>query len=124
MSVNIGAVDGAGRRRTPRYEIVLKVTWQSARDLGQDYLANLSEGGIRLETRTPFEVGERLQLDMAYPGLVGPLSAEGEVRWRRSVAAGQYQIGVAFCSLSPLARSQLKRVLAELKAAQPLIALE
>ena len=114
MSVNARNMEGGGRRRAPRYEIVLNVSWESASDLGQDYLANLSEGGIRLETRTPFENGERFQLRITCPGLTGPLAAEGEVRWRRASGDGHYQIGVAFCSLSALARMQLKNLLSHL----------
>jgi CheY-like chemotaxis protein/Tfp pilus assembly protein PilZ len=114
VSVNTGPTEDGGRRRAPRYEIILKVTWQSANELGQDYLDNLSEGGIRLETRTPFEIGQRLQLSLTCPGLNGALSVEGEVRWRTSSPGGSYQVGVAFCSLSALSRMQLKGALSDL----------
>lgn len=112
--MNAATIEGGGRRRSARYEIVLNVAWQSASELGQDYLSNLSEGGIRLETRTAFEIGERLQLRMSCPGLAGPLAVDGEVRWRRPSADGYHHTGVAFCSLSALARTQLKGVLSQL----------
>jgi CheY-like chemotaxis protein len=56
---------------------------------------------------------------MTCPGLTGQLAAEGEVRWRRASGDGHHQMGVAFCSLSALARTQLKNVLSRLAERSP-----
>jgi uncharacterized protein (TIGR02266 family) len=72
-----------GDRRLPRLPISLEVAYRTAGAFLVSYSINLSKGGIFLETATPLEVGEHVQLRFDVPG-VGPLDVSGVVAWVRS----------------------------------------
>lgn len=69
-------------RRAPRLPISLKVAYRTTGAFLVAYSVNLSKGGIFVETDTPLEVGEHVQLAFEVPG-AGALSVEGVVAWVR-----------------------------------------
>ncbi len=92
------------RRASKRNEIVLKVEYESPRDLIADYLTDLSMGGLFICTTAPFDIGQFIRFSLSFPGLLRPVRTAGVVRWRRDAvdsAAADKPRGVGvefFCS--------------------------
>lgn len=100
-------------------EILLKVKYNEPKELLSDYLTSLGEGGIFINTRFPFEVGERLSFSISFPGLLQPHDFDGVVRWRRPVGPRtteeQAGLGVEFVLGSDEKREELKELLDSLR---------
>jgi len=88
------------RRKHMRVGLVLKVTYNSPVDFLADYAQNVSRGGLFIATKEPFEIGERIDFEISFPGLLAPIACTGEVRWRRPAGKSNDQeppgIGLAF----------------------------
>lgn len=91
---------GANRRKHMRLGLVLKVTYNSPVDFLADYAQNVSRGGLFINTRESFEIGERIEFEISFPGLLSPIACTGEVRWHRPPEKSSDQeppgIGLAF----------------------------
>jgi uncharacterized protein (TIGR02266 family) len=114
------ASDQARRPRSEQHvEILLKVMYREPKELLSDYLTSLGEGGIFINTRFPFEVGERLSFSISFPGLLQPHDFDGVVRWRRPVGPrtteDQAGLGVEFVFESEEKRLELQELLASLQ---------
>lgn len=70
-------------RKLPRVEIILKVEYESSRDLLADYTHNASNGGLFINTSRSFALGEILTFELSFPGLLSPLRCKAEVIWRK-----------------------------------------
>jgi len=77
-------MDGEGRRRSARTDLVLRVDYDDPRDLLADYITDLGAGGMFVCTSVPFAVGEKLNFSVSFPRLLSPLRLQGVVRWRRT----------------------------------------
>lgn len=55
--------------------------YECLEDFLTDYSANLSVGGMFIETSRPLPLGTRLHLRFSLPGFSEPLDTEAEVRW-------------------------------------------
>lgn len=69
------------RRAQDRHPIRLKVEYECLEDFLTDYSANLSVGGMFIETNRPLPLGTRLHLRFSLPGFDEPLDTDAEVRW-------------------------------------------
>lgn len=107
------------RRKHPRVQAVLKVEYQRPADLLEDYITDLSEGGIFIRTSLPLEVGQQIQFSLSFPGLLEPVNLVGVVRWRRETTDDDEQfptgIGVEFLFSDDNARQQLRALVGMLK---------
>ena len=96
-------IDNAERRFERRLPIRITVEYEDMEDFLTDYTANLSIGGMFIETAEPLAVGTRFRLRFTVPGRPTPIDTVAVVRWsqpaaRRSpVAPG---MGVRFEELS------------------------
>ena len=97
-------------RHHPRQQLILKVEFDSAAGFRSNYLSDLSEGGIRLNTS--MEVGERFVLHLSFLGFVEPLHIEAVVQWSLpDTHPDGPAAGLAFVDPSPEARGWLNDVL-------------
>jgi uncharacterized protein (TIGR02266 family) len=71
------------RRKFQRMEVLLKVEYKEPKDLLNDYITNLGEGGMFIHTNLPLQEGQRLSFSLSFPGLLEPILLDGVVRWRR-----------------------------------------
>jgi len=71
------------KRTDDREPVMLFVEYEGADDLIGDYTENLSTGGTFVATARPLPMGTRVQLVLSFPGLLEPISIEGDVRWHR-----------------------------------------
>jgi Tfp pilus assembly protein PilZ len=88
----------------------LKVEYENAAGFRSDYLSDLSEGGVRINTS--MEVGQRFLLNISFLGFVDPLHIEGIVQWALPTSHPDGPAsGLAFVDPSPEARAWLSDVL-------------
>jgi type IV pilus assembly protein PilZ len=74
-------------------------------------IRNISAMGIFVLTREPLEIGTRLQLRFAPPGVTEPFTVSGVVQWINPVRPLSENLnpgmGVLFVDLTPEAREKL-----------------
>jgi uncharacterized protein (TIGR02266 family) len=75
---------GPEKRRDPRVPLVLRVDYPGREKALRDTTENLSAGGIFLRTDREFAVGDRIPLQISFPGLLAPVTVEVEVVRRRN----------------------------------------
>ena len=111
------------KRVDARYDLILKVSFGSVAQFHSDYLGNLSSGGLRLFTDHPLKVGEHLDLNISFPGMLAPINVEAEVRWLHAADddAGP-SAGVAFTGLDAQARATIDQIIAAAREPSPLAA--
>ena len=69
------------RRAQERLPIRLRVEYECLEDFLTDYTANVSIGGMFIETSRPLPLGTRFRLRFHLPGFEEPVDSEAEVRW-------------------------------------------
>jgi Tfp pilus assembly protein PilZ len=88
----------------------LKVEFDNAAGFRSDYLSDLSEGGVRINTS--MEVGQHFLLNISFLGFVDPLQIEAVVQWSLPPTHPDGPAaGLAFVDPSPEARAWLSDVL-------------
>ena len=102
------------RRGTPRYEVVLRVRYESAKAFQDAVIHNLSTGGVYLATPNPFEIGTEFQLDIELPDSEEWLRGRCKVVWVNEFDTDQYPrgMGVAFLETPPKYQELLDRTIA------------
>jgi len=75
---------GQEKRRDPRVPLVLRVDYPGREKALRDTTENLSAGGLFLRTERELSVGDRLPLQISFPGLLAPVTVEVEVVRRRN----------------------------------------
>ena len=86
------------RRVDQRFEIVLKVRYETDKEFQDAVIHNLSSGGVYLATQTPFEVGSEFQIEIELPERNEWVRGLCKVVWVNEIDTAQYPkgMGVAF----------------------------
>lgn len=86
------------RRETARYEVVLKVRYETDKAFQDAAIHNLSSGGLYLATQTPFRVGSEFELEIELPERGEWIRGRCKVVWVNEIDTEQYPkgMGVAF----------------------------
>lgn len=93
------------RRGDRRVALDLEIDYSDLESFCQDYIRNISRGGVFVETREPLALGSNLKLKFRLPGSDRPIQAEGVVMWvieaQENMADGHVPgMGIRFGSLS------------------------
>ena len=75
--------DHKEKRRDPRVPLVLRVEYPGSPQAVKDATENLSAGGLFIRTDRELKEGERLPMQISFPGLLEPFEVEVEVVRRR-----------------------------------------
>lgn len=97
------AIDPSDRRYERRLPVRITVEYEDTEDFLTDYTANLSIGGMFIETQEPLAVGTRFRLRFSVPGREAPIDTVAEVRWAQGRAPGSPMapgMGVRFETLA------------------------
>ncbi len=83
------------KRRDPRVPLVLRVEYPGSREAVRDATENLSAGGLFIRTDRDLKEGERVPLQVGFPGLLEPFEVEVEVvRHRAPSVSGPAGVAV------------------------------
>ncbi|MCF8105884.1 MAG: methyltransferase domain-containing protein [Desulfohalobiaceae bacterium] len=76
-------------RRFQRRPFFLEVSYRDEQDrIYQDFVRDLSAGGLFLETTEPHLIGQEIQLNFSLPGLEEPLPVQGKIVRKRPGGVG------------------------------------
>jgi uncharacterized protein (TIGR02266 family) len=67
------------RRRERRVPVQIQIQYKSADGFFQDYIRNLSLGGIFIETEKPLPKNTKLRVEFCLPEMTDPITADGVV---------------------------------------------
>lgn len=106
-------------RTTRRLPIRVEVEYGTMEDFLLDYTANVSLGGIFIQTDRALEVGTRFRLRLQIPFRKRPLETLGEVRWTQEGSGYEEAgMGVRFDALSGADRRAVERMMRAWEEAQ------
>ncbi len=83
-------------RKQTRKHYIIPVDYSTQNDSYRDFITNISEGGLFIDTKESFSVGQALWMTLAFPNHPNPLKIKGKVVW--IISEG---IGVKFENLDP-----------------------
>ena len=78
------------RRRSPRYEVVLKVRFETKKAFQDAIVHSLSSDGLYLVTEDPFDVGRRFRIEIALPKKRQWIKGTCEVVWVNLIETKAY----------------------------------
>lgn len=107
------------KRRDPREAVTLFVEYEGADDLVGDYTENLSTGGTFVATTRNIPLGTKVQLVLAFPGLLEPIAIEGVVRWTRAAANEEGDAGAGIEFEAGPGRDALAAVIGRIQRRDP-----
>jgi len=104
--------EGLCRRQHARVEARLRVKFQSKEALVEEYIQNISHGGIFIASANPKQVGEEITVILTHPDTAQELMLRGEVARVVSPADAQALgiqpgMGIKFLDLEPYIISQI-----------------
>lgn len=76
------------RRKHPRRSWVGPVDYATEDRAFKDFLKNISAGGMFIETRTPFSIGQQITLTFSPSDRDKPIKITGEIVWTGSLGIG------------------------------------
>jgi len=78
------------RRRSPRYEVVLKVRFETKKAFQDAIVHSLSSDGLYLVTEDPFDVGRRFRIEIDLPKKRQWIKGTCEVVWVNLIETKAY----------------------------------
>jgi uncharacterized protein (TIGR02266 family) len=87
---------------------VLRVDYPNLSRFMADYSENISKNGLFIATDQAYEMGEMVEFDLSFPGLLEPTRLRGRVRWIRS--DGTKGVGLELLFDDDQARGQVERI--------------
>lgn len=95
-------------RKTPRYQMQVRIFFTAGELEGEGVVQNLSKGGCCVQSDTGAPDGAELNAWIYFPDYEWPLKVEqAVVRWHK-----EDQFGLQFVELQPAQRERLRTVLA------------
>jgi uncharacterized protein (TIGR02266 family) len=118
FSLNVSRKDKpmTERRRNPRYEVVLKIRYETDEAFGDTVIQSLSSGGLYLSTQTPFNVGSEFAIIIDLPQKEEWIKGTCEVVWVNEIDTETYPkgMGVRFTRMAPEYTSRLEAYLGDM----------
>jgi c-di-GMP-binding flagellar brake protein YcgR len=100
------------RRKTQRLKLPLKINyrWLSQKGLLREiFTQDVSGGGMRLRSTTPFKKGDRLKTQLYFPNSPKAVGVVNEVIWCRKVRfknKTHFDVGIKHLKISPRDRER------------------
>ena len=103
------------RRRERRVPVQIQIRYQTVDGFFQDYMRNLSLGGIFIETAKPLPMNTKLRVEFCLPEMSNPIVADGVVvhtlRVGENRNPGVSGMGIRFAELEMSSRQVLEAYL-------------
>jgi type IV pilus assembly protein PilZ len=96
-------------RKEDRLNVSLQVSYNSYTEFITEYTKNVSRGGIFINTKRHYEVGETVELALFVPEMERPVKIKGEVAHVKThnIPDEDSGIGVNFVDIDPESRTAL-----------------
>lgn len=111
---------GRERRRNRRFDVEIKVDYQTRDIFTSNYVMNLSKGGVFIQSDSPHPIGTEIHLTFTLPELNTTIQVNGEVAWTYDIQRGTSAIlpgmGIRFIDLSPEDKKQLEATIENLSS--------
>jgi len=106
------ALKSVEMRTTKRLPVRVMVEYESIEDFLIDYTANISIGGMFIQTDKPLPVGTRFRLRLQIPERSKPIETFGEVCWAMTDNAfgAQQGMGIRFDDLAANDEKQVRQL--------------
>ncbi len=105
------------RRKSPRADVVVRVTYQTVDELFSEFARNINEGGLFVETERPHPIGTTVSLQFQIPGSQDPVRVEGSVvRISEGTGSEPPGMGIEFEDLDRAARQHINELVRKLRA--------
>jgi hypothetical protein len=101
-------LDGRLRYHRAGLEVPVSLTTKGQKPM-EAFLVNLSQGGMQIHTKDPFEAAKALQVSFELPGARSGLKARAEIAWQDK----RGNLGVRFVKLAPRQQRTLQLWLAQ-----------
>ncbi|MCF8068828.1 MAG: PilZ domain-containing protein [Desulfobacterales bacterium] len=93
-------------RKNPRRPCIFIVDYEVDGKLYDNYILDLSLGGVFIESEEPFGPGRKIRIKFFYPDGRGFFWVKGTIEWRSSQG-----IGVHFNKMEPDMKNKLARII-------------
>ncbi|MCB0271965.1 MAG: PilZ domain-containing protein [Bdellovibrionales bacterium] len=109
------------KRKYPRIEAKIKVSFQTLEDLRTEYTRNISAGGIFLKTNQLLDPNADIELTLFFPGNLGNVHIRGRVirliTMTHPTDPDQqlYGVGIRFMDLDPSIKNQIEETIVDLQ---------
>jgi type IV pilus assembly protein PilZ len=111
------AASHAERRKSPRADVVVRVSYQTVDELFSEFARNINEGGLFVETERPHPIGTSVALQFKIPGSDEPIQVRGSVvRVSEGTPAEPPGMGIEFEDLDGAARQHINELVRKLRA--------
>lgn len=75
------AIDNVDRRGYRRHAVRLLIDYETKDSFRSDYTADISGGGLFIQTQLPLPVGTEMELKIAFPRIPRLIEVKGAVVW-------------------------------------------
>jgi uncharacterized protein (TIGR02266 family) len=106
------------RRLSPRVTALLKIEYPNKTGFFVDYLIDLSQGGLFIRTKMPFQVGDTIDFTISFPGLLEPIPLEGIVRRLATDKEENPGVGVEFVFSDEETRKTIEKLVHQFEAGE------
>jgi type IV pilus assembly protein PilZ len=104
------------RRQSARKPITIPVAYGTLDAFFTEFASNINEGGMFVETDTPADLDELVQLQFSFPGVEGIIQVIGRVAW---ISDGKDEspagMGIEFQDLDPETRETINSAVRRLR---------
>jgi uncharacterized protein (TIGR02266 family) len=110
------------KRRYPRIEAKIKVSFPTLEDLRVEYTRNISVGGIFLKTDQLLDPNAEIALTLSFPEKLGTVDITGKVARLMSLTHPSdpdkqlYGVGIRFVNMDPAVMEQIEQAISNLPA--------
>lgn len=86
--------DFISRRQNPRIPVRVEVKYTDGTDFIQDYMLNVSRGGLFVVCENPLKVGSDVDLEFSLPAFSHVFRVKGRVVWNRPTGKFEHEPGM------------------------------
>jgi uncharacterized protein (TIGR02266 family) len=109
------AKSSSERRQARRVPVQIQIQYKTVEGFFQDYIRNLSLGGIFIETAKPLPMNTKLRVEFCLPEMTDPITADGVVVHTLRVGENKNPsvsgMGIRFSELEPSSKRMLESYL-------------
>ncbi len=80
------------KRNMNRAPIEVRVEYRTVGSFLSDWTANISQGGVFIQSTNPFKIGTSVRLVFSLPGIPLLFDLNGEVKWVQTVATDEHPV--------------------------------